>query len=105
MLVWQLVGKKEWRACVPRKEIALASYGEDANLTDAQRKALPDGWPPEKPWPGPDAEGEPVDGDTALVNCDGCECWVHPRCVRLAMRLLPRVLPAWCAAARRCWRL
>ena len=32
----------------------------------------------------PDAEGEPVDGDTALVNCDGCECWVHPRCVRLA---------------------
>ncbi|KAK7233416.1 histone-lysine N-methyltransferase [Aureococcus anophagefferens] len=32
----------------------------------------------------PDAEGEPMDGDAALVNCDGCECWVHPRCVRLA---------------------
>ena len=40
VLVWQLVGKKEWRACVPREEIALASYGEGANLTDAQRCLL-----------------------------------------------------------------
>ncbi|KAH8060346.1 SET domain-containing protein [Aureococcus anophagefferens] len=37
--------------------------------------------PEDRAMPG---RGEPMGGDAALVNCDGCECWVHPRCVRLA---------------------
>ena len=40
VLVWQLRGTKQWRACVPRSEIAAASYSAGSGLTDAQRCLL-----------------------------------------------------------------
>ena len=38
VLVWQVKGRKSWRACVPRQEIAAGKGGAD--LTDAQRCLL-----------------------------------------------------------------
>ena len=40
VLVWQLSGKKAWRACVPRPGIGSGAYASGANLTDAQRCLL-----------------------------------------------------------------
>ena len=40
VLVWQLVGSKSWRACVPREEMASGSFNVTVPLSDSQRCLL-----------------------------------------------------------------
>ena len=40
VLVWQLTGSKNWRACVPREELASRTFNMSRPLSDSQRCLL-----------------------------------------------------------------